>query len=218
MKIRLLLRDLRTSRELSQEELARALNLSRQSIISLERGEYLPSSPVLLAMMEFFNCSIHDLVDGINVRMIRLIPGDEADNTETFLPLTAADDDGPEPTTALGSWQPGYAAAAGAMNVREDATSYQIEIQALGYSEKDLTLELTNNTLVVTGHKKAVSDATGLIHSEWQNSEFSRSINFTTPIDDSHVEAKLENGLLTVVAPKAQPPQPKTKRIIVKKK
>ena len=38
-KIRLLLRELRQARELSQEELAQALNLSRQSIISLERGE-----------------------------------------------------------------------------------------------------------------------------------------------------------------------------------
>src|SRR5689334_3437702 len=113
MKIRLLLRDLRTSHELSQEELARALNLSRQSIISLERGEYLPSSPVLLAMMEFFNCSIHDLIEGINVQVIRLAPTDGQDDTDTFLPLISPASPANQPSTALSSWQPGYAAAAG---------------------------------------------------------------------------------------------------------
>ncbi len=81
-EIKLLLRQLRQQKDLSQEELARALNLSRQSIISLERGEYLPSSPVLLALLEYFNCPIEQLVEGINItyleedmgRGIQLIP------------------------------------------------------------------------------------------------------------------------------------------------
>jgi HSP20 family molecular chaperone IbpA/DNA-binding XRE family transcriptional regulator len=216
MKIRLLLRDLRTSRELSQEELARALNLSRQSIISLERGEYLPSSPVLLAMMEFFNCSIHELVEGINVRVIRLASNDAEENADTFLPLAAYQGEIEQPTTALGSWQPGYAAAAGAMNVRENAQEYQVEIQALGYTEKELSLEATNNVLTVSGNKKAADELVSLVHSEWQASDFSRSIHFATPINEDKIEAKLENGLLTVIAPKLT--STKIKVIEVKKK
>lgn len=217
MKIRLLLRELRTGRELSQEELARALNLSRQSIISLERGEYLPSSPVLLAMMEFFHCSIHELIDGINVRVVRLASSDSDENSESFLPLTARDPEAEElTTTALGSWQPGYAAAAGAMNVRENTTAYQVEIQALGYNEKELSLEVTNNTLTVSGNKKPATDEpVNLVHSEWQVNEFSRSIHFASSINEDKVEAKLENGLLTVIASKLAPA--KVKVIEVKK-
>ena len=63
-ELRLLLRDLRQAQDLSQDELARQLGISRQSIISLEQGAYLPSFPLLINMIHFFNCSLDQLVEG----------------------------------------------------------------------------------------------------------------------------------------------------------
>jgi putative transcriptional regulator len=52
---------------MTQEELARALRVSRQTIISIERGRYVPSLTLALKISGYFNCSTDDmfkLVDG----------------------------------------------------------------------------------------------------------------------------------------------------------
>ncbi len=51
----------RTQAGLSQEELAEAVGVSRQSIISIERSRYVPSLPLALRMAEFFGCSTDEL-------------------------------------------------------------------------------------------------------------------------------------------------------------
>ncbi len=218
MKIRLLLRELRTNRELSQEELAQALNLSRQSIISLERGEYLPSSPVLLAMMEYFNCSIHELVDGVNLRVINLSETDENRNEVAIPLLPSGLNRQLSPETEAELVQPTVATVAGAMNISETEREYCLEVQALGFSESELSLEVTNNTLTISGSKKMPNEGVDLVHQEWQSDDFSRSVSFSSPINEDQVEAKLDNGKITVVAPKIGLTQSKTKRIIVKKR
>ncbi len=43
-------RELRSARGLSQGELAAAVNVSRQTINSIEKGRYVPSLPLALAL------------------------------------------------------------------------------------------------------------------------------------------------------------------------
>jgi putative transcriptional regulator len=43
-------RELRTARGLSQQELAEALDVSRQTINSIETGRYTPSLPLAIAL------------------------------------------------------------------------------------------------------------------------------------------------------------------------
>lgn len=60
-KIATTLREFRKKRELTQEDLARALGVSRQTIISIERGKYVPSLPLALKISRFFECSTDDM-------------------------------------------------------------------------------------------------------------------------------------------------------------
>jgi putative transcriptional regulator len=46
---------------LTQEALALALGVSRQTIISLERGRYVPSLALALKIARFFECSTDDM-------------------------------------------------------------------------------------------------------------------------------------------------------------
>lgn len=46
---------------LTQEDLARALGVSRQTIISIERGKYIPSLPLALKIAAFFGCSTDEM-------------------------------------------------------------------------------------------------------------------------------------------------------------
>ena len=54
-------RELRTERGLSQGELAAALEVSRQTVISIEKGRYVPSLPLALALARFFGKSVEDV-------------------------------------------------------------------------------------------------------------------------------------------------------------
>ncbi len=46
---------------LTQQELAEACSVSRQSIISIERSKYVPSLPLALKLSEIFGCSTDEL-------------------------------------------------------------------------------------------------------------------------------------------------------------
>jgi putative transcriptional regulator len=46
---------------LTQEDLAAAMSVSRQTIISIEKGKYVPSLPLALKLARYFNCSTDDV-------------------------------------------------------------------------------------------------------------------------------------------------------------
>ena len=55
------LEDLRKARNISQEELAAALEVSRQTIGSLERGRYNPSILLAFRIARYFDLTIEDI-------------------------------------------------------------------------------------------------------------------------------------------------------------
>jgi len=54
-------RELRTVQGLSQGELAEALDVSRQTIISIEKGRYVPSLGLALAIGRFFGKPVEQI-------------------------------------------------------------------------------------------------------------------------------------------------------------
>lgn len=55
------IRERRTAAGMTQDDLARAVGVSRQSIISIERGRYEPSLPLALRFARVFACATDDL-------------------------------------------------------------------------------------------------------------------------------------------------------------
>lgn len=229
-KFRLLLRELRQANDLSQEELARALQVSRQSIISLERGEYLPSMPVLISLIEFFDCPIDQLIDGVSPKNNQQLVsqtekgGEKQMQLTPWSPFQAIDhmqeemNSMIERTFGRGDWSNALQATTGAMNIHESEKEYEIEFQVPGYTEKEVTIEMTENTLTVSGAKEEEKkEGRDVVRREWQHSQFRRSIRFTHPIKEDKVEAKMENGTLKIIAPKIEPTKPKVKKIEVKR-
>ena len=56
-------RALRTERGLSQGELAEAVNVSRQTINSIEKERYVPSLPLALELARYFGTSVEEMFD-----------------------------------------------------------------------------------------------------------------------------------------------------------
>jgi len=55
------LRDVRTRAERTQEELALAVGVTRQTIIAIEKGNYMPSVALALALAHYFNKKVEDI-------------------------------------------------------------------------------------------------------------------------------------------------------------
>ena len=55
------LETMRKARSVSQEELANALEVSRQTIISLEKGRYNPSLTLAFKLARYFGVTIEEL-------------------------------------------------------------------------------------------------------------------------------------------------------------
>ena len=54
---------LRRQRAIRQEDLAQALGVSRQTVISLEKGKYNPSLALAFKLARYFGLSIEDIFD-----------------------------------------------------------------------------------------------------------------------------------------------------------
>ena len=57
------IRQLRVERGLSQGQLAEAVDVSRQTINSIEQERYTPSLPLALALARFFETSVEAMFD-----------------------------------------------------------------------------------------------------------------------------------------------------------
>ena len=55
------IRELRTAKSLSQEDLAQALGVSRQTINSIEKERYTPSLPLAIALARFFETTVEEV-------------------------------------------------------------------------------------------------------------------------------------------------------------
>jgi putative transcriptional regulator len=57
------LRELRSQRNLSQADVAEALGVSRQTVISIERGRYSPSLPLAFKIAHLFDSTVDEVFD-----------------------------------------------------------------------------------------------------------------------------------------------------------
>ena len=61
MKLKNYVRDKRMSFGMTQDELSEKLGVSRQTIISLEKGKYNPSINLAFKLSKLFKCTIEDI-------------------------------------------------------------------------------------------------------------------------------------------------------------
>jgi putative transcriptional regulator len=54
-------RALRSARSLSQQQLAEAMDVSRQTINSIEKERYTPSLPLAIALARYFETTVEEL-------------------------------------------------------------------------------------------------------------------------------------------------------------
>ena len=61
MKVKNCLRDIRKQKGLTQEDLAKEVGVTRQTIISIETGEYIPTTYLALTIARYFKLTVEDI-------------------------------------------------------------------------------------------------------------------------------------------------------------
>ena len=97
------------------------------------------------------------------------------------------------------------------INLTEDKNNYYARAELPGVKAGELDIQASANNLAISGERKIASeDESARYHRrEREAGKFSRMIGLPGEINPDKVEAKLENGILTVVVAKAEAAKPK---------
>ena len=94
-------------------------------------------------------------------------------------------------------------------DIEESDDAFVMEVELPGVKKGDITIEVSGRRMSVRGERKEKERDGILRRSERIVGNFSYEVTLPNDIDPDKVEASLEEGVLTVKAPKAQGARPK---------
>ncbi|MDD5041919.1 MAG: Hsp20/alpha crystallin family protein [Candidatus Peribacteraceae bacterium] len=102
-----------------------------------------------------------------------------------------------------------------AMNIAETAKDLTVSVHVPGFEAKDVTVDVHNNVLTVSGHAQEQQENTD---QEWVcrealYGEFTRQVRLPDYADGSQASCKVKNGVLTIAIPKKEEAARKTLKI-----
>lgn len=100
------------------------------------------------------------------------------------------------------------------VDVREDADHIYVEAELPGFKKDDVDITLENNTLTISAerqseHKEAEQQSGDWLLRERNYTRFARSFNLPPTVDEQSVNAKLNDGVLTITLNKREETKPR---------
>ncbi len=222
----------REKANLTQGELADKIDVSRQSVISLESGRCIPSLLLAVKIARFFELPVeyifrfqednfHSIFDEIDNNM----EGGEKEMARELMPWSPwremmsmrenIDRFFDEPFTlrsvSTSVFHP-------SVDIRETKNELVIEANLPGVKEEDVDVQIEDDKLVIRGERKHSSETKkeDYYHMESSYGSFSRVIGLPSYVDASRADAEVKDGILEVRIPKVE--EKKSKKIMVKRK
>lgn len=228
------IKELRKARELSQEELAKRLGVSRQTVFLIETGQSDPSVSLACQLAQELQTSIEELFnislpayalrhaqgysEAKEVSMNHLIPfspfrelrdlREEIDRLfdESFTQL-------PAPSQGMQLGVP-------ALNIHQTDKEVVIEAAVAGYKEDEIDVEVKDDVLTIRGERKQQEEdkKKGYLRREFAYGRFERSLSLPETVNSDDINAELNQGTLVITLPKTEPEKPKVKKVKIVKK
>ena len=104
-----------------------------------------------------------------------------------------------------------------AVNIKENADAFKVEMAVPGFDKKDFKINLDHNVLTIASEKKVENEhKNGERYTcrEYSYQSFSRSFTLPDAANGDKISAKYENGILNVEIPKREEAKPKPMRQI----
>jgi HSP20 family protein len=97
------------------------------------------------------------------------------------------------------------------INMTEDADRFYIRTELPGVNTNDLEMQATAKNLSIAGERKIEAENEGVRYHrrEREAGKFSRIIAMPTEINPDRIEAKMQDGILTIRVPKAEAVKPR---------
>ncbi len=100
------------------------------------------------------------------------------------------------------------------VDVREDADHIYVEAELPGYKKEDVNVTLENQTLTISAQRKAEQQQGNGNKGEWllrerSYTQFHRSFTLPPTVDEQTVNAKLNEGVLTITLTKREETKPR---------
>jgi HSP20 family protein len=106
------------------------------------------------------------------------------------------------------------------VDLYQEKDAFLVRAELPGFRKEDLSVEVNDGLLTVTGHRKTETKADGKedakVHSVTEERRVSRTISLPEQIKTDAIEAKYENGILAVTLPKREEAKPRQIAIDVK--
>jgi len=103
------------------------------------------------------------------------------------------------------------------VNIKENTESFEVEVAAPGMEKQDFEITLEGNTLTISSTRKNNTEdrQENYVRREFSYQSFRRSIELAENIvDEKHIQAKYENGVLKLTIPKSEKAKKQATRII----
>ena len=95
------------------------------------------------------------------------------------------------------------------VNIFETSTGYVLEAELPGVNKAGLSLTVEENELTITGRRSGEKPAGAALHRESRDADFRRTFKLDPTIDATKINAKLDQGVLTLTLPKAEKARPR---------
>ena len=96
-----------------------------------------------------------------------------------------------------------------AATVLENADGYTLEVEMPGVSKENLEMWIENNELTIVGRRSMPSVEGTLLHRESRSENFRRAFELDPSIDAEKISAKIDQGVVTLILPKAEQVKPR---------
>jgi HSP20 family protein len=94
-------------------------------------------------------------------------------------------------------------------SVNETADGYTLELEMPGVSKDGLEISVENNELSIVGRRSNPAIEGTLLHRESRPHNYRRSFEIDPSIDSGKIAARMSQGIVTLVLPKAEEVKPR---------
>lgn len=94
-------------------------------------------------------------------------------------------------------------------SVLEDTDRYTLQVEMPGVNKEGLEIAVENNELTILGRRSLPAVDGNLIHRESRSENFRRTFELDPSIDTSKISAKIDQGVVTLILPKAEQVKPR---------
>lgn len=97
------------------------------------------------------------------------------------------------------------------INLTEDADKFYVRAELPGVKADQIEMQATAKNLSISGERKIESENEGVRYHrrEREAGKFSRILSMPTEIDPDRIEARMQDGILTIHVPKAEAVKPR---------